>query len=131
MTFASMRPLLMVRNLKESIDFYADVLGFTVNATWPEEDPYWASLSAGAASLMLNYVGDPHAHEDGEEPHSHEPEFNGLLYFEPSGSLEELHARIRASVPSCGEIEVQPYGMKEFSVTDPNGYHLTFGVSTG
>jgi uncharacterized glyoxalase superfamily protein PhnB len=130
MSYASMRPLLMVRNLKESVDFYSNVLGFTVNGTWPEGDPSWASLSAGGASLMLNYVGDPHAHEDDSEPHSHEPEFNGVLYFDADGSLEELHATVKSKLASCGDIEEMPYGMKEFSITDPNGYNLTFGKPT-
>ena len=29
MTFESLRPIMMVKNLKETIDFYSDVLGFT------------------------------------------------------------------------------------------------------
>jgi catechol 2,3-dioxygenase-like lactoylglutathione lyase family enzyme len=129
MSYASMRPLLMVANLKESIDFYTDVLGFTVGATWPEENPFWAALSAGSAALMLNYVGDPHDDGDGVI-HSHEPEFNGALYFDVEGSIEDLQARIKAKAPSCTEIEVMPYGMKEFSVQDPNGYNLSFGAAT-
>lgn len=130
MSYTSMRPLLMVRNLKESIDFYTDVLGFTVTGTWPQDgEPFWASLTAGGASLMLNYVGDPHDDGDGVM-HTHEPEFNGTLYFDPSGSIEELHERVKEKSASCSDIQEQPYGMKEFSVTDPNGYHLSFGVPT-
>lgn len=128
MTYRSLRPMMMVRNLKESVGFYTDVLGFTVNGTFPEgDDPLWASLSSGNASLMLNFVGEPHAHVAGEEPHSHEPEFNGVLYVDVTGSLEDVHARVEAKA-SCTDIEVMPYGMKEFSVVDPNGYKLTFGV---
>ena len=130
MTFEAMETLLMVRNLKESVDFYTDVLGFTVTGSWPEDDPFWARITAGNAVLMLNYVGDPHEHDDGEEPHSHEPEFNGSLYFNPSGTLEELHAKIKSQVPSCSEIEEMPYGMREFRALDPNGYSLVFGLPT-
>ena len=129
MTFESIRPLMMVRNLRETIDFYSDVLGFTLTGTHPDgEEPFWASMSCGKASLMFSFVGEPHAHEEGEDPHSHEPEFNGVLYFDPSGSLEELHAKVKSKVATCGDIDEMPWGMKEFSVLDPNGYNLTFGV---
>jgi catechol 2,3-dioxygenase-like lactoylglutathione lyase family enzyme len=129
MTFESLRPMMMVKNLKETIDFYSDVLGFTVNSTHPVgDDPFWASMSCGKATLMFSFVGEPHAHEEGEEPHAHEPEFNGVLYFDPSGSLEELHAKVKSKVATCGDIDEMPWGMKEFSILDPNGYNLTFGV---
>lgn len=129
MSFRSLRPMMMVRNLEESLDFYTDVLGFTVDGTYPEAgEPFWASISAGDARLMLNFVGEPHAHEEGEEPHSHEPEFNGVLYLDVDGSLDELQARVKAKASSCTDVEVMPYGMKEFSVVDPNGYTITFGV---
>ena len=130
MSYASMRPLIMVRDLKESLDFYTDVLGFSVNGTWPEDDPFWASLSAGGASLMLNHIGDPHDDGDGVV-HQHEPEFNGTLYFDVEGSLEELHGRVKAKIDAaCSDIEEMPYGMTEFSVRDPNGYNLAFGTAT-
>ena len=129
MSFDAMETLLMVRNLQESLDFYIGALGFAVTATWPEEHPFWARITAGNAVLMLNYVGDPHEHEDGEEPHSHEPEFNGSLYFTPSGPLEDLHARLTATT-ECSDIEEMPYGMREFRAVDPNGYSLVFGRPT-
>lgn len=130
MTFEEMRPMLMVSDLQQTLAFYADVLGFEVTATYPEGDrPTWAAASVGNVRLMFSWVGEPHTHEDGET-HSHEPEFNGALYFTAAGDIRELHARVRSRVPSCGDIDEQPWGMTEFSVQDPNGYELIFGKPT-
>ena len=76
---------------------------------------------------MFSFVGEPHAHDDGEEPHAHDPEFNGVLYFVP----------VQASrrVPRAGEgprwrraaTSTRCRGDEEFSILDPNGYILAFG----
>jgi lactoylglutathione lyase len=130
MTFQAMSPMLMVRDLKETLDFYTSVLGFEVTGTYPEGDqPTWAAVTEGDIRVMFSWVGEPHAHDDGEE-HSHTPEFNGALYFTPGGPIADFHTRVKAKVPACGDLLTQPWGMTEFAVTDPNGYTLLFGVPT-
>jgi hypothetical protein len=50
-------PLLQVGSMPESLAYYQDVLGFTLDFHWPPESTIhkarWAGLSRDAASFML------------------------------------------------------------------------------
>ena len=99
MTFKRMTPMLQVLDLKQTLAFYTDVLGFEVMGTFPQEgEPFWASVRAGEAQIMFSYQA-PHTHDDGE---THEPEalFNGSLYFYPE-DLDPLHAKVQANAANC------------------------------
>jgi glyoxylase I family protein len=52
---AGVTPLLEVFDMRRSVAFYRDVLGFDVVQEWaPDGNLYWAMLKLGAAVLMLN-----------------------------------------------------------------------------
>jgi len=116
-------PLLQVFDMRASLQFYCDVLGFEV--VDKTDHDWWAMIRLGDATLMLNT-----AYEDGERPPSAAPERvrghqDVSLYFEFL-DLEGLHEHLRRK--GC---EVQPpartsYGLMQMSVRDPDGYELCF-----
>ncbi len=114
----NMQTMLQVRDLRESVVFYRDVLGFKVDGTFPEDAPTWAGLHSGNARVMLSTF-------DGVT----EPHLTGVLYMYPD-DLDAAWERVKEAVPIVEQLTTREYGMREFSIRDPNGYLIKFGAST-
>ena len=111
-------PSLLARDVRETIDFYQDVLGFTLTGKWPDEvDPKWVELSRDDVALQFFAeapVGIPK-----------EPIMSGTLYLYPS-DVRELAKEWENRVKFAWGPEVMDYGMREFGIRDCNGYYLAF-----
>lgn len=119
-------PLLEVFDMRTSVRFYRDILGFElVSASEPGEDFDWALLRANGCELMLNT-----AYERGERPPAADPariaaHKDTALYFgcpDPDAAYRYLLAQglnVRKPV-------VTHYGMKQLYVLDPDGYNVCF-----
>lgn len=117
-TINAMRTEMASRDLQRTIDYYRDVLGFALEDTWPNADePAWCSLTLGAATLMFSKGWDG------------EPMFTGRLYLYPD-DITAYWARVKDSADIAHKLVVTEYGMREFSVRDPDGYILSFGEPT-
>lgn len=123
-------PLLQVYDMPTSIRFYRDILGFEIVNTSPPlggaDRFHWALLRLGRAELMLNT-----AYEfDHERPVSPDrartaAHDDTCLYFgcpDVDAAYQELTAKGLALKPPT----VAPYGMKQLSVRDSDGYALCF-----
>jgi hypothetical protein len=53
------------------------------------------------------------------------PSMSGTIYFFPD-SVDELAAEWRGVVEFRWGPELMPYGLYEFGIADPDGYHLAF-----
>src|SRR5213075_874969 len=49
-------PFFIVANLRISVSFYVDKLGFEVRYTGPDDEPYWAIVGRDNISIMLKAV---------------------------------------------------------------------------
>jgi glyoxylase I family protein len=122
-------PLLQVFDMPASIHFYCDLLGFELVSNSP---PYgadgrfhWALLRLNGVEVMLNT-----AYDEGQEPAAPDPgrvaaHGDTILYFgcpDVDGAYKELVARGLELKPPT----VAPYGMKQLSFADPDGYGLCF-----
>ena|SRR5919108_2170523 len=116
MTLQSVVPMLRTRDLKATIAFYTDVLGFTCERV--SEEWTWASLRRDNVNIMLAGP-DPH---DG----STSPAFTGSLYIK-TDHVDDLWGRLKDKARLCYPIEDFEYGMREFAIYDNNGYVLQFG----
>ena len=114
----SLAPMLQTRDLPKTIAFYTDILGFKVEGSWPEgPSPTWCMLRANDASLMFS------TYEAAEEPN-----MTGSLYLYPQ-DIDALWEHVKDAAEVDAPLRTTEYGMREFVVHDPNGYHLAFGVS--
>jgi catechol 2,3-dioxygenase-like lactoylglutathione lyase family enzyme len=52
-------PFFVVANLKNSLAFYVDKLGFKVLFTGPDDGPFFAIVGRDNISLMLKVAGEP------------------------------------------------------------------------
>lgn len=126
-------PTFAVPNLETGIDFYSR-LGFEVDWKWPENAATHAGLILGACSIMLTQC---------------EPTERADVYFIVD-DVSACHATILARKPweLAAEAGAQAkrddcpsarsllppeapadtaYGLRDFSIVDPWGHHLSFG----
>jgi catechol 2,3-dioxygenase-like lactoylglutathione lyase family enzyme len=120
MRFKTVTPHLKTLDLRQTIQFYTDVLGFRLSASWPQDEPTDCILDHGGAHI--SFTTDP----NGWYP---PPALAGQLWFD----LEDVmafHAQVAPKVSPEWGPEVYSYGRREFAIRDCNGYLLTFGEAT-
>jgi uncharacterized glyoxalase superfamily protein PhnB len=106
----SLVPVLHAHDVARAIAYYRDVLGFTVDFTW-RDPPVYAGLTLGAAGLHLSSRGSPAP--------------AAICIF--CTGLDALFAKLSASGARVARpISTEPYGMREFEVTDIHGHRLIF-----
>ena len=118
-------PMLSVADLRRTIAFYCDELGFRCAQSFGEPDPVWCYLKRDDVDLMFN---QPPAAEMADLP-LRAKDFQ-IYYFYPD-DVAALHAAWKGKGLPVTELRVTSYGMKEFELRDPDGYWLWFGQSSG
>jgi len=108
--------VLAVHNARDSAKFYVEALGFRV----VDEPPGWVFVRKDNCMIMLGECPDDlRASELG--CHSY---FAYLLVDDVDAYVAQLAAQ---GISCMREIEDQPWGMREFGVTTPDGHRITFG----
>lgn len=110
-------PMLPVKSMPASVDFYCGKLGFEVedrNDGWG-----WAMLRFDDCRVMVDQSinANPGAHRD------------GILYLYPD-DVAAYHAQVRKNGLAVPELDVTFYGMTEFRFDDPDGNRLWIGQKT-
>jgi uncharacterized glyoxalase superfamily protein PhnB len=116
MKLTSLVPMIQVRSVRRSIEFYQK-LGFVVNNTHaPEGDvePVWAWLQSGGAHFMLAQAEEPF-----------DPKKQGVLFYAYSEDVVAFRSLLVQAGVDAGPIEHPFYSPRgEFCVTDLDGYVL-------
>jgi uncharacterized glyoxalase superfamily protein PhnB len=115
-------PTLAVRNMKQTIQFYRDSLRFKLGMAFPDADnPEYTDLSKDGMVLMLipaKNVGIDSKQELG---------IGVNLYMQINGDIDEYYKELKnKGVRIVVDIKDEPYGIRDFTVEDINGYKLTF-----
>lgn len=111
-------PCLLTSDMRATLNFYTEILGFTQTGYYPiESAPVRTEVRRdGVAIILFNesrYLGDD------------APAFNGALYIFPE-SVDELAEELNGKVPFAWGPENNEFGIREFAIRDPNGYTLVF-----
>lgn len=107
--------VLACRDVAETVNFYTGVLGFRQHWLW-EDPPTFACVGMGGAELFLCLQPDLTAKIEG---HMH--------CFNVEEDLAALYARHeRAGAPIVSPLENKPWGVREYTIRDCNGYHVRF-----
>jgi len=115
-------PTLAVRNMKETIEFYQNSLGFEMGIVFPDaNNPGYAELSKDGMVLMFISA-------KGCDIGSEEKLGIGVnLYMQIDGDIDEYYQELKKrGVKIAVDIANEPYGIRDFTVEDINGYQLTF-----
>lgn len=127
-------PELSVTDIKKSLQFYTDILGFFVAYERPEEG--FAFLIMGEVELMLDEIGKGRTWETGDLT---PPLGRGVNFQIEVENVDDMLERIKKNeVKLFLELEEKWYrvedhesGNKQFLVQDPDGYLLRFTQDLG
>jgi catechol 2,3-dioxygenase-like lactoylglutathione lyase family enzyme len=117
-------PFFIVSNLKDSVSFYINKLGFKIWYTGPDDDPYWAMVGRGPVSIMLKAIGDDINPVPNSTRHKWARWDAYISTEEPDSLFEELSSH---GVTFRQPIWDDSDGLRGFEVTDADGYVLFFG----
>jgi len=115
-------PALAVRDMKKTIEFYKNSLGFNMVMVSPDADnPAYAELSKDSMALMFILAKDCAIG-------SEEKLGVGVnLYLQIDGDIDQYYQELKKrGVRIAVDIADEPYGIRDFTVEDVNGYQLTF-----
>jgi uncharacterized glyoxalase superfamily protein PhnB len=119
----SLQASLTVKDLKTSVAWYRDVIGFIVDREYEREGRLLAvALKAGAVRILLNQ-------DDGAKGLDR-PKGEGFsLMLTTTQSVDELAKRIKAAgVTLITEPTDMPWGARAFRLQDPDGFR--FAISS-
>jgi uncharacterized glyoxalase superfamily protein PhnB len=119
MGIKKLTPMLTTTDLKGTVDFYVQTLGFTCNTLQMELG--WASIQLDSIEIMFALPNDHRAFD--------KPTFTGSFYFK-TDNVDQLWERLKDKTKICYPIENFEYGMREFAIYDNNDYLLQFGQET-
>jgi len=123
-TFQSVTPNLLVRDVGKSTAFYRDVLGFTTGETVPDQEPFvFVWMKHGDVSVFLNDIKAA-AHD--YPPAATMPQGGTAALFFIVTDVDGYHATVAPKVNVIMPLKTQFYGMREFAITDPDGHIVTF-----
>jgi len=115
-------PTLAVRNMKQTIEFYKNSLGFKMGMAFPDADnPEYADLSKDGMALM--FIPAENIGIGSKE----KPGVGVNIYMQIDGDIDEYYNELKdKGVKIVVDIKDEPYGIRDFTVEDIDGYKLTF-----
>ena len=125
MRLQKLSPILWTKDLKETIRFYEDVLGFAGRSNLPN----FVSLTRGEVEIM--FVGPQDEPGECKDPDNREeffpkPLLTGSLFI-LTDRVDEVWESVRDRATIKDAIADREYLMRDFSILDNNGYELVFG----
>ena len=118
MQLQALSPILWTKNLRETISFYETVLGFTARSNFPN----FAALCRDDAELMFVVpTGEPD-----EKDFFPKPLLTGSIYIFMK-DVDEFWESVKDKATIKSAICDREYLMRDFSITDNNGYEIVFG----
>lgn len=120
MSMKEIQPILHVSSIERSVEFYQEKLGFDLGFAMTGDGGRMvhASVINGAVTIMLGYP-DP---ADADQRLG-----GGAVLYTYLDDVDAYYERVRsAGTAFTEEITDQYWGDRTFTVTDPDGYVLTF-----
>lgn len=115
-------PLMAVRDMKQTIEFYQNSLGFKVGMMFPDANkPEYVDLSKDDMVMMLIPV------ENMGISHKEKLGTGVNLYLQIDGDIDEYYHELKKrKIKVVTEVKDEPWGSRDFTIADINGYLLTF-----
>ncbi len=118
-------PCFIVTDLKTSVSFYVDKLGFEVRHIGPDDDPYWAIVGRDHISIMIKGVAVDVKPIPNYTRHKWAPRWDAYIFTaEPERLFEEYRSR---GLSFRQPLQDNSDDLRGFEVSDADGYVLFFG----
>jgi ribosomal protein S18 acetylase RimI-like enzyme len=108
-------PIFPVADVVATVAYDRDVLGFREGWTWGEP-PDVGGVRWGKIGVMFALPSGPDVKVGGQW-HS--------FFVEGIDALHDFHGRNGTAI--CSPLEAKPWGLREYTVRDPDGHYLRFG----
>jgi uncharacterized glyoxalase superfamily protein PhnB len=116
-------PQLFVANIKASLDFFTQKLGFAIAFTYGEP-PFYAQVKRDGARLNLRCVDDPVINP---ELRDREELLSAAMTVATADEIKQLLLEFQsANVTFFQTLKKQPWGARNFIIKDPDGNLLLF-----
>lgn len=115
-------PTLAVRDMKKTIEFYQKSLGFKMGMCFPDaNNPEYADLAKDGMVLMFipaNNIGIGAGEKLG---------IGVNMYLQIDGDIDDYYNELKnRGVKIAVDIKDEAFGIRDFTIKDPDGYQLTF-----
>ena len=124
MKVTSFSPNLMVKSVNKSIEFYCNILGFSLIQTVPENgEPDWGMIEKDGLFIMF---------QKEESIKQEYPELNSqnsggaLTFYMTIEDIQEFYNKIHSHTNISHKMRKTFYDADEFAITDPDGFILVF-----
>ena len=118
----SISPNIFVKDINETIKFYQSI-GFEIVMTVPEVGDFvWVMMSCGNVNFMFQTFDSLGT----ELPLISRQDGGSLLLYIQTKEIRGFYDKIKDKVNVIKGLEKTFYGATEFSITDNNGFILTF-----
>ncbi len=138
MRFNKLAPNFSVRDIKESVNFYQDILGFTLEIAVPDgtcsiekeiqDEKEYSTAMVKKDDVFVMLIKHDRFEKDTKAFKGITKGASVLFYIDVSG-IDDLYINLKEKVEIEKELETTWYGMREFYIRDCNGYVLGFGES--
>ncbi len=128
MALSSVSPMITVKNVKRSLAWYEDVLGFTPEQQMPDERrPVFGIVRRDEVMILFSTGADPF---EGTKPPralvnavaTRAAQKVVHLYLETNSLRADYNRALKRGATILAEPMRMPWGDREFSLRDPNGY---------
>lgn len=124
MTLKDCTPNLMVKNVNQTVDFYTDILGFSLIDSEPEAGE-WVFAIVQSGSVMFMFQEEKSLKEE----YSQLTKFyqgGGLTFYIHVSDVHALYEKLKGKVTIVKDLYETFYGSTDFAIEDCNEYILTF-----
>ncbi len=123
---SAVMPTITVNDLGSSIEWYRDVMGFVVAREIEHEGQrVGAMISAGGVQILLGQ-------DDFAKGRDRQKGVGFRVYCVTEQDIDELAAEIKARGGTLDQEPTdQPWGSRDFSVADPDGFKISISSGTG
>jgi uncharacterized glyoxalase superfamily protein PhnB len=122
-SFSEVSPSFTVNDLIRSLAWYQDLLGCAVDERWEQDRKLMGvSLKAGDVTLMIGQ-------DDWKKGRNRKKGEGFSLYCTTTRDVDALARGIKARGGKLdSEPKDQPWGSRDFTLTDPDGFKITIGA---
>ena len=124
--FIRSNPHLPVKNLRQTLDYYRDSLGFYDEWTWMNKDGEIIDGGIRRDDMRLLFGEDP---DFTDTINSYKKSRLPLMWF--VNNIDEVFSEFQSrNIALADTLRTHPYGLKEFCFIDINGYYIRVAEGT-
>ena len=118
--FTSLTPGFTVNDAVASVAWYSDVLGFAVKQRWELEGKFLgAEMNSGSVTINLGQ-------DDWQKGRDRNKGVGTRMYITTGPDIDGFAEQVKARGATLDSEPKDEWGVRAFSLTDPDGYKLTF-----